>query len=125
MLYKIYVVRLKRKNPISGLPEMVYKLGITSSSDALSRINYSGEDEPHPITEIFEAPSKPVTTPRKYSKDEALRIEKMIQDRIKGKDASHFHNWYEPVQISGITEMRVWDNNEFQAIRKMILEEFN
>jgi len=36
-------------------------------------------------------------------------------DTIKGKE-NKFHNWYEPDQISGITEMRKWNYDEIQQI---------
>ena len=48
--YKVYIAKLKRVN---DSPRVVFKVGITSSSDAMSRLMYDGPDEPHPIKNYF------------------------------------------------------------------------
>jgi hypothetical protein len=113
--YKIYLAKLKRaERPGKGLPNTVYKVGITSSMDAMDRLLYNGDDEPNPITSVF-PDVKVMTTVWAANKEMALRIESFIMNSIKGNDKS-FHNWYEPRQISGITEMRRWDYDEVQKV---------
>ena len=33
-----------------------------------------------------------------------------------------FHNWYEPKQLSGITEMRTWNYDEVQKVFEIMKE---
>ena len=109
-LYKVYIAKLKRKDVH---PRTVLKVGITSSSDAMDRINYRGEDECFPITNYFTDNKIMKASQKIYSEQEAKQIESYIMNEIKGTD-SHFHNWWEHDQISGITEMRTWNYSEFQ-----------
>ena len=109
MKYKVYIAKLKRMDPE---PKIVLKVGITSSFDALDRLNYSGDDEPFPIKKYF--PDIKVMKSRWMdSKEEALELEKYIMDLIKGKEKS-FHNWFEADKMSGITECRKWNYKEFK-----------
>jgi hypothetical protein len=113
--YKIYLAKLKRDQRVSdGRPNCVYKVGITSSMDAMDRLTYAGSDEPNPIGAVF-PDIKIMSTIWADSKESAERIEALIMNTIKG-NGDRFHNWYEPRQISGITEMRRWDYDEVQEI---------
>jgi len=63
------------------------------------------------------------STQRVYSKEEAESIEKRIMDSIANTAGDkYFHNWYEPRQISGITEMRKWNYDEIQTIFEIFKE---
>jgi hypothetical protein len=106
--YKVYIAKLKR---IDTEPYAVMKVGITRFSDALKRLNYCSESEQYPITKYF--PEVKVMKSRWVSsKDVALKLEKKIMDNIK-KQNEKFHNWREPEPMSGITECRKWDYDEF------------
>jgi hypothetical protein len=109
MRYKVYIAKLKRVN---ANPRVVYKIGITSSSDAMDRLTYDGPDEPHPIKNYF-PDIKVMKTRWMSNKDQALKLEKYMMDLIKQKE-KYFHNWYEKDPISGITECRIWDYEEFK-----------
>lgn len=115
--YKVYLAKLKRKDK---KPFTVYKVGITSSSDALRRLTYRGSDEPNPIVETF-PDIKVMNSVWADTEEQALEIEKRIMDTIKGNDP-YFHNWYEPRQLSGITEMRLWDYDEVQQVFTIMKE---
>lgn len=105
--FKVYIAKLKRK---SGVPRTVLKVGITSSVDALDRLRYCKADEPFPIISEFED-IKIMDSVVMESKEKAEEVEKELMTVIAGKN--RFHNWFEPKKLSGITEMRVWDYNEF------------
>lgn len=107
--YKVYIAKLKRTNAI---PRVILKVGITSSSDAMSRLMYKKSDELYPISNYFSDIKIMKSSQRIYSKEEAESIEAYIMQSIKGTD-TYFHNWREPDQISGITEMRIWNYDEF------------
>jgi hypothetical protein len=107
MRYKVYLAKLKR---LFGSPKTVYKIGITSSSDAMERLTYTGADEPYPIVEAF-PDIKIMKAIWCSSKEEALLVEQHIMNAIKG-DEKYFHNWYEKNPLSGITEMRKWNYDE-------------
>tara|TARA_Y100001973_G_C5111824_1_gene288104 strand:+ start:136 stop:513 length:378 start_codon:yes stop_codon:yes gene_type:complete len=117
--YKVYLAKLKREDV---RPRCVYKVGITSFWDAMERLNYVGEDESYPISNYFSDIKIMHSTRRKYTEDEAKEIEKKIHAAIKKPDDRWFHNWYEKDQISGITEMRVWDYDEFKQCWQLIEE---
>lgn len=117
-LYKVYLAKLKR---LEGNPKCVLKVGITSSSDAMDRLTYDKADEACPINKYFPDIKIMASTQRKYSKEEAESIEAFIMKRIQGMDPS-FHNWYEKDQVSGITEMRTWNYNEFLLGLQLIKE---
>jgi hypothetical protein len=119
--YKIYIAKLKRTNAI---PRIVLKVGITSSSDAMDRLTYKGADEPYPISNYFSDIKIMKSSQRIYSKEEAESIEAYIMHRIKGLDP-YFHNWREPDQISGITEMRIWNYEEFLNAIALLDESVN
>jgi hypothetical protein len=107
--YKVYIAKLKRKDIH---PHIVLKVGITTYSDAMDRINYRGDDECFPITNYFTDNKIMKASQRIYSEEEAKRIEAFIMNEIKGSE-NYFHNWWEHDQISGITEMRTWNYDEF------------
>ena len=109
--WKVYLAKLKRT---TGHPKTVYKVGITRSSDALNRLTYQGADEPNPIVSEF-PDIKVMHSVWTDSEDEALALEQNIMNTIKGSE-KFFHNWYEPRQLSGITEMRKWNYDEIQQI---------
>lgn len=121
MRYKVYLAKLKRSELWNSLPNCVYKVGITSSSDAERRLRYQGQDEPNPIVSVF-PDIKVMNSVWVDNEDKALELESHIMNTIRGKD-KWFHNWYEPRQISGITEMRVWNYDEVQQIFA-IMEEY-
>lgn len=107
--YKVYIAKLKRVN---DSPRVVFKVGITSSSDAMSRLMYDGLDEPHPIKNYF-SDIKVMKSCWMPDKDSALNLEKHLMDSVKGKE-KYFHNWFEKDPISGITECRIWNYEEFK-----------
>jgi hypothetical protein len=115
MRYKVYIAKLKRTDTT---PRVVYKIGITSSSDAMDRLTYNGPDEPHPIKKYF-SDIKVMKTRWMSNKNEALKLEKNIMDNIKQKE-KYFHNWYEKNHISGITECRIWNYEEFKKCCEMM-----
>ena len=117
-LYKVYLAKLKRPE---GNPKCVLKVGITSSSDAMDRLTYDRIDEAYPIKKYFPDIKIMASTRRRYSRIEAEAIEVYIMKRIQGMD-SKFHNWYEKDQVSGITEMRKWNYNEFLLALQLIKE---
>lgn len=110
MRYKVYIAKLKR---VDAMPRVVYKIGITSSSDAMDRLTYDGPDEPHPIKNYF-SDIKVMKTRWMSNKDQALKLEKYMMDTIKQKE-KYFHNWFEKDPISGITECRTWNYEEFKT----------
>jgi hypothetical protein len=113
-MYKVYLAKLKRTN---AKPSCVYKVGITSFSDAEKRLKYNGADEPFPIIKYF-PDIKVMKTIWVKSKEHAEKVESDIMQAIgNGKT---FHDWYEPDQISGITEMRKWNYDEIQSIFQMM-----
>lgn len=115
MKFKVYLAKLKRT---SGYPKTVYKVGITRSYDAMDRLTYQGADEPNPIVSEF-PDIKIMHSVWAESKDEAIALEEEIMEAVKGTD-QYFHNWYEPRQLSGITEMRKWNYDEIQQIFGMM-----
>lgn len=90
----------------------VYKVGITNARDPMLRLMYTGPDEPHPIIDYFPEIFllKYMWFPTKY---QAERAERFIMWSVKQKyNTPRFHNWEEKDPISGITEMRLWDEGE-------------
>lgn len=120
MRYKVYLAKLKR---IIGSPRCVYKIGITSSFDAMDRINYRGPDEPYPITDYF-FDNKIMHSIVVDSECKARSIEASIMEAIKGNER-YFHNWFEKDPISGITEMRKWNYHEVQTCIRLMNEAVN
>ena len=108
-MYKVYIAKLKRAE---GNPRTILKIGITSSTDAMNRLMYSEADESFPISKYFNDIKVMKSSKKIYTRKEAEAIESSLMNSIKGNDR-YFHNWYETDQISGITEMRVWNYNEF------------
>ena len=119
-MYKVYLAKLKRK---SSKPSCVYKIGITSSVDAMDRLDYNGPNDSDSIliNEEFDDIKIMNSTYRKYTREEAEKIEKQIMDTIRlRKNEKYFHNWWEEKKLSGITEMRVWDYDEVQVAYSLI-----
>ena len=108
-LYKVYIAKLKRKDVH---PYTILKIGITTYSDAMNRINYRGSDECFPITDYFTDNKIMKASQKIYSEEQAKQIEAFIINGIKGNE-EYFHNWFEPDQLPGITEMRMWNYEEF------------
>jgi len=109
MKYKVYIAKLKR---VDKTPRVVFKVGITKSSDALKRLLYDGPDEPHPIKKYF--PDIKVMKSRwMTNQTEALKLEKYLMNTIQQQQKS-FHNWWEESPVSGITECRIWNYEEFK-----------
>jgi hypothetical protein len=73
---------------------------------------YRKADERYPISNYFSDIKIMKNSQRIYPEDEAKYIEAYIMNGIKG-DNPYFHNWREQDQISGITEMRIWNYDEF------------
>jgi len=111
---KVYLAKLKRNN---RKPTCVYKVGITSSRDAMSRLTYNGADEPYPIVNYFDdiKVMKSIIVPDLRT---AEFVEEFLMKSIAGD--GRFHNWYEEDPISGITEMRVWDYDEYCKVRELM-----
>jgi hypothetical protein len=110
-MYKVYLAKLKRTD---AFPKCVYKVGITGSRDAMTRLNYSGADEPNPINKTF-PDIKVMNSIVVKDKETAEYIESNIMKTIQS-DERWFHNWYEPTQFSGVTETRKWNYEEVQHI---------
>lgn len=113
-VWKLYLALLER---FEGTPDQVLKVGITSSSDAMRRLTYQGADEPNPIVGTFPK-IRIMHSVWLATREEAEWLESLIMKNIAGN--GRFHNWYEPRQLSGITEMRIWDFNEYKLIRAMM-----
>jgi hypothetical protein len=119
MKYKVYIAKLKRKGTF---PTCVLKVGITAFNDAMDRLTYRGDDEPFPICEAF-SDIKIMKAKWFPNRDAAEKAELFIMNSIKGND-KYFHNWRETDKLSGITEMRIWNYEEFlQCIN--LLENFS
>ena len=119
-MYKVYLAKLKRE---SSKPSCVYKIGITSSVDAMDRLDYNGPNDSDSIliNEEFNDIKVMNSTQRIYSRDEAEKIEKQIMDTIRlRKGEKYFHNWWESKKLSGITEMRLWNYDEVQVAYSLI-----
>lgn len=119
-VWKVYLAKLKRQDT---KPSCVYKIGITSSSDALARLDYRGPNDSDSIliNEEFNDIKVMNSTQRIYTREEAEKIEKQIMDTIRRrKNEEYFHNWWEDKKLSGITEMRVWDYDEVQVAYSLI-----
>ena len=119
-MYKVYLAKLKRED---AFPKCVYKVGITGSSDAMTRLTYAKADEPNPIINTF-PDIKVMNSIVVATKEKAVEIEANIMEAIRhSKGDKWFHNWFEPTQVSSITEMRKWDFEEIQSIFK-IMEQY-
>jgi hypothetical protein len=119
-VWKVYLAKLKRQDT---KPSCVYKIGITSSSDALARLDYRGPNDSDSIliNEEFNDIKVMNSTQRIYTRDEAEKIEKQIMDTIRlKKGEKYFHNWWESKKLSGITEMRLWNYDEVQVAYSLI-----
>lgn len=108
MRHKVYIAKLK--NPKRLKHKCVFKVGYTSSLDAMDRINYRGPDEPKPITDFF-TDNKIMKTIWCEDLQEAYQVEHYLMEHIAGSK-KEFHNWWEPVLPCGGTEMRLWNYNE-------------
>jgi hypothetical protein len=107
----VYLAELNRKDET---PAQVYKIGITNARDPMLRLTYQGADELYPILKYF-----PETHLLKHiwfpTQDKAERAERFIMWKVKQMtNSDRFHNWREKDPISGITEMRVWNDREVE-----------
>lgn len=112
----IYVVALMREDT---KPYDVLKIGISQNPSA--RIFYCGEDEPYPIWKSFPhvVLLKVVEIGPRYK---AEAVEQFVMNIVK-KEGKYFHNWWEQPahkKITGITEMRVWNEHEMKQICNLI-----
>ena len=112
----IYVVALMRTDL---QPYDIIKIGI--SQDPIARLFYDGLDEPYPIWRSFPhmVLLKVVKIGPHYK---AKAIEQFIMDLVK-KEGKYFHNWWEKPatkKITGITEMRVWNEFEVEYILGLV-----
>lgn len=104
---KVYLASLSRKTENVKLPAHVFKVGISNLQSSLDRLYYTGWDEPHPISYFF--PQIRLLTEIETDQLAAEMLESHVMKMI---GSPRFHNWYEPKQISGITEMRTWNLRE-------------
>ncbi len=111
LLYLALLTRTDRE------PEKVMKIGITNARDPMLRLTYKGADEPRPILNYF-ADINLIKYIELDTKEEAERRERRIMGMVKRQfNSPRFHNWREPDHISGITEMRIYNNKEFEFIK--------
>lgn len=108
MKEKVYIAKLK--NPLRSKHKCVFKVGHTSSSDAMDRINYRGSNELYPITDFF-TDNKIMKSIWCEDHQEAYQVEQYLMEHIAGS-VKEFHNWWEPVLPCGGTEMRLWNYDE-------------
>jgi hypothetical protein len=104
-----------------GSPKRVYKIGITNARDPMLRLTYNSADEPYPIINYF-----PEIFLLKYlwfpTEQQAKRAERFIMWSVKQKfNTPRFHNWKEKDCISGITEMRIWNDNEIKFVEQQFI----
>jgi hypothetical protein len=109
-----YIAELKRPDIE---PSHVLKVGITNAVDPMYRLTYRGADELHPITNYFTEINILKIVKLGKSKFDAERWERRIMGMVKRKfNSPRFHNWVEDDRISGITEMRIWLDEEAEYI---------
>jgi len=118
----LYLAMLLRSD---NTPKRVYKIGITNARDPMLRLTYQGPDEPYPIINYF-----PEIFLLKYiwlpTKKLAEKAERFIMWKIKQTtNSNRFHNWREKDPISGITEMRVWNDDEIKLCEHLFEECIN
>lgn len=104
---KVYLASLSRETENTKLPSHVFKVGISNLQSSLDRLYYTGWDEPHPISYFF-----PKIKLLAEIETDQISAEMLEAHVLKMIGAPRFHNWYEPKQISGITEMRRWNSRE-------------
>lgn len=113
----LYLAKLVRADG-----SQVYKIGITNARDPMLRLTYTGPDEPYPIINYF-----PEIFLLKYiwfpTKELAEKAERFIMWKVKQvTNSPRFHNWEEKDPISGITEMRIWNNKEVKLCEQLLDE---
>lgn len=113
----VYLAHLSRTN---CEPNNVYKIGITNARDPMLRLTYNGDDEPYPICNYF-----PKITLLQHIKlpnqEQAEKAERFIMWKIKQTtNSQRFHNWREKHPVSGITEMRVWNDKEVEICKNLL-----
>lgn len=110
--YNLYLFRLwtddKRQDP-----QQVYKIGITTAKDPYNRLRYNSIADKITISQVF--PYASLLACRTFmDRADASRAEHKILKNIKPKD------FLIESKISGITEMRRWDQNEVDWIIRTI-----
>jgi hypothetical protein len=102
-------------NRENTFPKCVYKVGITSHPDVERRFDIV-EDDPGSIMKHFQR-KKCMASVWCDNEGQALELESHIFKTIVEKsNTQRFHDWHEPVQLSGITEMRKWNYDEIQYV---------
>jgi len=118
--YSVYLAELSRPRPNNPkLPSRVYKIGLCYGSDPMGRLQYNEIDEPYPIINTF--PNiKLLNHVQLDDEIQASKVESIIIRDIQGK-ARYFKNWIgEPDKVSGITEMRKWNDGEVKSVYESI-----
>ena len=118
--YSVYLAELSRPQPSNPeLPSRVYKIGLCYGSDPMGRLQYNEIDEPYPIINTF--PNiKLLNHVQLDDEIQASKVESIIIKKIQ-KESRYFKNWTdEPDKVSGITEMRKWDDGEVEKVHELI-----
>ena len=118
--YSVYLAELSRPQPSNPkLPSRVYKIGLCYGSDPMGRLQYNEIDEPYPIINTF--PNiKLLNHVQLDNEIQASKVESIIIKKIQNDD-DYFKNWIgEPDKVSGITEMRKWDDGEVKYAHELI-----
>ena len=128
---KLYLARLQRTSEDlrksygqrnADFPIDVFKVGITGLPHPAERLWYNRPDELFPICRYFSTIE--VINYVALKAEVARAAEQAIFRRIGGGGNPWtnfgFHNWYEPDQISGITEMRRMHLQEFDRVNTII-----
>jgi hypothetical protein len=116
--YLVYGVAGYREVAPNGCPNLMLKIGLTASTNPLTRIRYRGSDEPYPITDAFPKVSN-IDYVICSCKEEAKWLEETILDVLR-EPGRPFHDraiWNEPVNkigaiLCGITEMCPWSEDK-------------
>ena len=109
--FKVYLVKFNRE---TSFPKCVYKVGITSHKDVEER--FKNLQDSNAVMNHFEK-MKVMHSIWVDNEDLALVLEAHILSTIRDlTDSPRFHNWHEPVQLDGITEMRKWNYDEFLTV---------
>ena len=121
--HKVYIVQFKRKYD-PKFPDRVlsiYKVGYTSHTDVLDRFKVR-EDDPAAIMRHFDY-IKVLASEWCANIEEAVALESHIIQTIAQKTSSErFHNFWEELQLNGITETRKWNYTETSYVFQILKE---
>lgn len=110
--YNLYLFQLWTYDPRQE-PQSVYKVGITSAKDPYDRLRYNAIADKITISQVF--PYACLLACRTFpDKATANAAERKILGSVKPKD------FLIESKISGITEMRRWDQEEVDKIILML-----